>query len=77
VARRTPQALMPYDCDSGGAGFGFELESPIMFTAFGQPNPFSEVGKAEGLGTWEGAYVFNFSEEVNWSRLRAIAPPAH
>ncbi len=66
-----------YDCDSGGSGLGIEFESPIMFTAFGQPNPLAEVGKAEGLGTWEGAYVFNFSEGVNWSRLRAITPPPH
>jgi hypothetical protein len=33
------------------------------------------IGKEQDLSTWQGKYVFNFSEGVDWARLRAIAPP--
>jgi hypothetical protein len=65
-----------YVCDSGNDTLGFEFESSVTYTAFGQPELFSIIGKEQGLGRWEGKYVFNFSEGVNWTRLRAIAPPA-
>lgn len=66
-----------YDCDSGGPGLAFELEGSTMYTAFGAPNGFNTVGKEQGLSTYNGEYVFGFSGGVNWSRLKAIAPPAH
>ncbi len=66
-----------YDCDSGGPGVAVEFESSVMFTAFGQPNPFAQVGQREQLPTYNGEYVFDLAEGVNWGRLRAIAPPAH
>lgn len=66
-----------YDCDSGGPGLGFEFESSIMYTAFGVSNGFAAVGQEQGLPTWNGEYVFGFSGGVNWSRLKAIAPPPH
>jgi hypothetical protein len=47
-----------------------------MYTAFGQPEWFSTIGREQGLPTWEGRYVFNFSNGVDWTRLRALAPPA-
>ena len=65
-----------YVCDSGNDTLGFEFESSEMYTAFGQTEPFAVIGKEQHLPTWEGKYVFNFSEGVNWTRLRAIAPPA-
>lgn len=65
-----------YVCDSGNDTLGFELESSVMYTAFGQTEPFSVIGKEQNLSTWQGKYVFNFSQGVDWTRLRAIAPPA-
>jgi hypothetical protein len=65
-----------YICDSGNDTLSFEFESSVMYTAFGQTEPFSVIGKEQKLGSWEGKYVFNFSEGVDWTRLRAIAPPA-
>jgi hypothetical protein len=64
-----------YVCDSGNDTLGFEFESSVMYTAFGQPEWFSVIGREQGLPTWEGRYVFNFSTGVDWTRLRAIAPP--
>lgn len=66
-----------YDCDSGGPGLAIELEGATMYTAFGQINPFNVIGAEQALPPYNGEYVFHFSEGVNWSRLRAIAPPAH
>ncbi len=65
-----------YVCDSGNDTLGFEFESSVMYTSFGQPEWFSAIGQEQGLPTWEGRYVFNFSNGVNWTRLRAIAPPS-
>ena len=65
-----------YVCDSGNDTLGFEFESSVMYTAFGKPEPFSAIGKEQNLPTWQGKYVFNFSQGVDWTRLRAIAPPA-
>lgn len=65
-----------YVCDSGNDTLGFEFESSRMYTAFGAPEMFSEIGREQGLPTWEGRYVFNFSNGVDWTRLRAIAPPS-
>jgi len=64
-----------YVCDSGNDTLGFEFESSVMYTAFGQTEPFSVIGKEQNLPTWQGKYVYNFSEGVDWTRLRAIAPP--
>jgi hypothetical protein len=64
-----------YVCDSGNDTLGFEFESPIMYTAFGQPNWFAVIGQEQGLASGGGNYLFDFSEGVDWTRLRAIAPP--
>ena len=64
-----------YICDSGNDTLGFEFESSLTYTAFGQPDPFSVIGAEQGVGGWEGNYVFSFAEGVEWTRLRAIAPP--
>jgi hypothetical protein len=64
-----------YICDSGNDTLGFEFESSVMYTAFGQPEWFSVIGQEQHLGSWGGRYDFNFSEGVDWTRMRAVAPP--
>jgi hypothetical protein len=65
-----------YVCDSGNDTLGFEFESAVMYTSFGQPNWFAAIGAEQGLPSWEGKYEFNFSEGVDWTRLRALGPPS-
>jgi hypothetical protein len=65
-----------YVCDSGNDTLGFEFESSVMYTAFGQPEWFSAIGEEQGLPSWEGRYVFDFAAGVDWTRLRAIPPPS-
>jgi hypothetical protein len=64
-----------YICDSGNDTLGFEFESSIMYTAFGAPEWFSVIGREEHLPSRQGTYLFNLSDGVDWTRLRAIAPP--
>jgi hypothetical protein len=66
-----------YVTDTGNYTTSFEFEGSSTYTAFGAPEPFSAVGKEQGLPTDSaGGYIFKLSEGVDWTRLRAIAPPA-
>jgi streptogramin lyase len=65
-----------YVGDSGDETISFIWEGSLMYTPLGASEPFSEIGKEQGLPTnSEGNYIFNLSEGVDWTRLRAIAPP--
>jgi hypothetical protein len=62
-----------YVGDSGNYTLGFLWEGS---NRSGAPEPFVEIGKEQGLPSSEGSYTFKLSEGVDWTRLRAIAPPA-
>lgn len=62
--------------DTGNETTSFRWEGSRMYVPFGAPEPFEQIGREQGLPTDGGRYVFNLSEGVDWSRLRAIAPPA-
>jgi hypothetical protein len=65
-----------YVGDSGDETISFVWEGSLMYTPFGAPEPFSEIGKEQGVPKDSaGKYIFNLSEGVDWTRLRAIAPP--
>jgi hypothetical protein len=40
------------------------------------PEPFAAIGAEQGLPYAGGQYDFNLAEGIDWSRLRAVAPPA-
>jgi hypothetical protein len=61
-----------YIGDSGNNTLGFIWES----SSTGSTEPFVEIGKEQGVPSSNGIYTFNLSEGVNWTRLRAVAPPA-
>jgi hypothetical protein len=64
-------AMAHYGCyvgDTGGPGFAFQMESSVMFTAFGLPDPGVTFAQKNGLGT-----TFDLNSGVPWaSKLRAI-----
>ncbi|MGH2930283.1 MAG: hypothetical protein ACRDL8_18910, partial [Solirubrobacteraceae bacterium] len=61
--------------DTGGSGIGFELQSGATFTSFGYPDQMVRFAQTQpGVSVWDGQYVFNMSDGVDWSRLRVIAP---
>jgi hypothetical protein len=65
-----------YVGDSGNDTLGFIWEGSLMYAHSGKPEPFVEIGKEQGVPESGGSYTFKLSEGINWTRLRAIAPPA-
>jgi hypothetical protein len=64
-----------YISDTGNNATSFRWEGARMYAPFGAPEPFEEIGREQGLPLEGGKYVFKLSEGVDWTRLRAIAPP--
>ena len=65
-----------YIGDSGNNSLSLIWEGSLMYTHSGKTEPFVEIGKEQGVPESGGSYTFNLSEGVEWSRLRAIAPPS-
>jgi hypothetical protein len=63
-----------YVGDSGNNTLGFIWEG--LAKGSGTPEPFVEIGKEQGVPKSGGGYTFKLSEGVDWTRLRAIAPPS-
>jgi hypothetical protein len=65
-----------YVGETGGPGFGLMLESSTMYTAFGLSDRLAVFAKANGVPMWNGQYVFNLANGVDWARyLRVLVPP--
>jgi hypothetical protein len=55
--------------------FGLLTESDTEYTALGQSGRFAELGRAWGVPTYEGAYVFDIASGVGWLKhLRVVRP---
>jgi hypothetical protein len=67
-----------YFGDTGGDGFGLMMESPLTYTAVGQPNPWDSIAGQYGIrrdATY--GYMFRWSNCINYrAAMQAIAPPA-
>jgi hypothetical protein len=61
--------------DTGNSTLSFRWEGSRMYVPFGAPEPFAQIGGEQGVPSSGGEFTFNLSEGVDWSRLRAIAPP--
>jgi hypothetical protein len=64
-----------YVGDSGNTTLSFDWEGSRMYIPFGAPEPFETIGREQGVPREGGRYIFKLSEGVDWTRLRAIAPP--
>jgi hypothetical protein len=63
--------------DTGGPGFGLMFQSSSTYTSFGRPDPLVDFARANNLPTWEGDYVYNIADGVDWTRyLRVVVPPS-
>jgi hypothetical protein len=67
-----------YVGDTGGPGFAFQFESGSTYTSFGVSDRMVDFAKtASGVSLYEGKYVFNMADGVDWARyLRVLVPPA-
>jgi len=55
--------------------FGLSAESDTQYRALGQAGRYAELGKKWGVGTWNGAYVFDIASSVDWSRYLKLVDP--
>jgi hypothetical protein len=60
--------------DTGGGGWGLQLESGATYTSFGRPDPLVTFARRVGLATFGRHYVLPLRGAVDWRRLRVIAP---
>ena len=61
--------------DTGNSTTSFRWEGKLMYEPFGASEPFTEIGEEQGVEKSGSGYVFNLAQGVDWTRLRAIAPP--
>jgi hypothetical protein len=73
-----------YVGDTGGPGFGVQIESSNTYTSFGAADPLVALGRsvqaagagAGGVQQYLGRYLFDIAGGIDWARyLRVVAPP--
>ncbi len=55
--------------------FGLSAESDTQYRSLGLPGLYAELGKEWGVGTYNGAYVFDIASGVNWARYLKVVEP--
>jgi hypothetical protein len=65
-----------YFGDTGGGAWGLQTESPATYTSFGQPDPIMTWAKtAPGVTMWNGNWVLNLKDGVDWARYLRVVDP--
>lgn len=65
-----------YVGDTGGSGFGVQMQSGSTNTSFGHEDAAVTVAKAKGLPAWQGKYVYDVAKGMDWAQhLKVMAPP--
>jgi hypothetical protein len=55
--------------------FGLAAESDTQYRALGMPPRYAALGKKWGVGTWNGAYVFDIASGVDWAQDLKVVDP--
>ena len=68
-----------YVGDTGGPGFGVQIESSTTYTAFGRTDPLVALAqRTPNVQTYLDRYLFDLADGVDWTRyLRVLTPPKH
>ena len=64
-----------YIGDSGNNNLTLLWEGSLTYPDV-SPEPFAAIGAEQGVPESGGSYIFKLAEGIDWTRLRAIAPPA-
>jgi hypothetical protein len=59
--------------DTGGPGFGIQLESGLTYTSFGAEDPTVTFAKNNGWDLWNGTYVGHLADGVDWAKYLRVA----
>jgi hypothetical protein len=61
--------------DTGGPGFGVQIESSTTYTSFGYEDKLMEFARNNGWTPWNNVLVGNLGAGVDWSsRLKVVDP---
>jgi hypothetical protein len=55
--------------------FGLSAESDVQYRSLGLPGRYAALGKKWGIGTWNGAYVFDIASGIDWARYLKVVDP--
>ncbi len=68
-----------YVGDTGGPGFGVQIESSTTYTAFGRTDPLVALAqRSANVQSYLDRYLFDLASGVDWTRyLRVLTPPQH
>jgi len=59
----------------GGSSWGIQAESGATYTSFGREDAMVSFARKQGVPTYNGTYVFDIADKVDWGRyLRVIDP---
>lgn len=58
----------------GSGAWGLQFESGSTYTSFGRADPLAAFARRAGLVQWNGMYVFDLQDGVDWRRLRLVEP---
>ena len=64
-----------YVGDTGGGSWGVQFESTATYLSFGYDDPFYAFGAQVGAPLYNGDYVFNLRDGVDWSRYLRVVDP--
>ena len=61
--------------DTGGGSWGIQAESGQTYTSFGYEDALTTFAKANGWSTYNGRYVANLRDGVDWARYLRVVDP--
>src|SRR4051794_10497181 len=64
-----------YVGDTGGGTWGVAMESAATYTRMGVANPLAAWAKQAGVPQWNGDFVFNVRDGVDWARYLRVLDP--
>jgi hypothetical protein len=64
-----------YFGDTGGGGWGVQMESAATYTTMGARNPLESWAKEAGVPEFDGDFVFNLRDGVDWARYLRVVDP--
>jgi hypothetical protein len=64
-----------YFGDTGGGTWGLQMESGSTYTSFGQEDQMMSFAKEARVPSYNGKYVFNVRDGVDWAKYLRVVDP--
>ena len=60
---------------NGNSSWGIQAESGASYTSFGVKDPWDTVGERANAPTYNGGFVFDIDDGVDWDRYLRVLDP--